>query len=64
MTLGAVFYVMEEILVWGPKALYDLFNKHECDEHQVRRTSYGRYRMVDVPFERTAKGSIKRNLYK
>lgn len=34
MTLGAVFYVMEEILVWGPKALYDLFNKHECDEYQ------------------------------
>ena len=49
MTLGAVFYVMEEILVWGTKAFYDLFNKHECDEHQVRRTSYGRYRRERNP---------------
>lgn len=44
VTLGAVFYVMEEILVWGPNALYDLFNKHERDECQVRGTSFGSYR--------------------
>lgn len=49
VTLGAVFYVMEEILVWGPNALYDLFNKHEHDEYQVRGTSFGSYRRKHGP---------------
>lgn len=48
MTLGALIsvrYVAEEILVWGPNALYDLFNKHEHHEYRLwsAPVSYGRY---------------------